>query len=60
MANPKRRTSRARRGNRRAHQAYPVAELVRCSNCGSTIKPHHVCPSCGFYRGRQVVVGKSN
>lgn len=58
MANPKRRVSRARRGNKRAHQKLPRLQLVRCSNCGVMIRPHHICPSCGFYRGRQMLPGK--
>ncbi|GAB4154325.1 MAG: 50S ribosomal protein L32 [Planctomycetota bacterium] len=56
MANPKRRISRARRGNRRAHQALTRAQLVKCSHCGSAIRPHTVCPDCGHYRGRQVTL----
>ncbi len=26
-----------------------------CSNCQARVVPHHVCPDCGYYRGRQVV-----
>lgn len=59
MANPKRRTSRARRGNRRAGKKRTVQQLVACTNCGASIIPHHICPSCGFYRGKQMVVVKS-
>lgn len=58
MAVPKRRISRARRGNRRSHQSKPLLQLVACSNCGTMIKPHHVCSQCGYYRGTQVIVGK--
>ncbi|MEO0479949.1 MAG: 50S ribosomal protein L32 [Planctomycetota bacterium] len=59
MAVPKRRISRARRGNKRAHQKLTAVALVKCTNCGTAIRPHHTCPSCGFYRGRQVLVGRS-
>jgi len=59
MANPKRRISPARRGNKRAHQKLQAVQLVRCSNCGTSIRPHHICPSCGFYRGKQMIVGES-
>ena len=55
MAVPKRRHSRARQAKRRAQwKAVPV-QLVECSNCGVTIRPHTVCVSCGYYRGRQVI-----
>ena len=59
MAVPKRRISRARRGNRRALQGIPKIQLVSCTNCGTAIRPHHICSSCGFYRGKQILVGKS-
>lgn len=57
MAVPKRRTSRARRGNRRLHLKIEAVQLVKCTNCGTKIRPHHVCSSCGFYRGKQVIPG---
>ena len=59
MAVPKRRISRSRRGNRRAHHQKPVAQLVACSNCGTNIRPHHICPQCGHYRGKQVIIAAS-
>ena len=27
----------------------------KCGQCGSTIRSHRACPSCGYYRGRQVL-----
>jgi large subunit ribosomal protein L32 len=32
-----------------------MINLVACSNCGEMRRTHHVCPNCGFYRGRQVI-----
>ena len=29
--------------------------MVECNNCGNLVQSHHVCPKCGFYRGRQVI-----
>lgn len=55
MANPKRRHSKARRGKRRAHDHLRAPNLSICSNCGSPLMPHRVCPTCGYYRGRQVI-----
>jgi ribosomal protein L32 len=26
-----------------------------CANCGETKQRHHVCFSCGYYRGRLVI-----
>ncbi len=53
MALPKRKSSKARQGNRRSHLRPPT--LVPCPQCHSLKLPHHVCPSCGSYRGREVV-----
>ncbi len=52
---PKQRISRARQGNRRRHIFITPLNLVECSNCRAKKRPHHVCPTCGTYRGRQVI-----
>jgi large subunit ribosomal protein L32 len=52
---PKRRISKARRGNRRSHLALKAPQLVACSECGAPKRPHHVCMACGTYRGVTVV-----
>ncbi|MFO1052004.1 MAG: 50S ribosomal protein L32 [Planctomycetota bacterium] len=59
MAVPKRRISRARAGFRSIREKLQKAELVACKNCSTMIRPHHVCPSCGHYRGRQILPGSS-
>lgn len=56
MAQPKRRISRTRRDKRRAHRALKAPNAIECSNCGRPAVPHRVCPECGFYKGRQVVM----
>lgn len=55
MALPKRRHSNARTGKRRAHDALTPPGVVTCPNCRELKLPHRACPSCGYYRGRQVV-----
>ncbi len=52
---PKRKTSRARQGERRAHLARKAAALVNCTQCHTPHLPHHVCPNCGYYDGREVI-----
>ena len=55
MAVPKRRMSRARRDKRRANWKLTVPGLVACPQCHKPKLPHHVCPACGYYDGREVV-----
>ena len=55
MANPKRRHSKSRRGKRRAHDALTEKPLSECPNCHQPKRPHRVCPSCGYYKGTQVM-----
>jgi large subunit ribosomal protein L32 len=52
---PKRKISKRRRNNRRAHDALSPARLVKCSNCGEMKLPHVMCPACRTYRSRQIL-----
>ena len=52
---PKRKRSKSRVGTHRAHQHRTLAPLVECPRCHEAMKPHHACPECGFYRGRDVL-----
>ncbi len=55
MAVPQNKVSKARKGWRRAHDFLVAANPNECSNCGELKRPHHVCPSCGHYAGKEVV-----
>ena len=55
MAVPKKKVSRSRRGNRRAHDAIVMNTIIECANCGAEKLPHHICPSCGFYNKKKVI-----
>lgn len=55
MANPKRRTSKARRDKRRSHHALTIPGFSRCSNCQEMKVPHRVCPACGHYKGKEIL-----
>ena len=39
---------------RRTHYKLEAANTVKCTNCGASIKPHRICPECGFYKGKEV------
>jgi large subunit ribosomal protein L32 len=51
---PKRKHSSGRRDRRRAHDALSSPTLIVCSNCGELRQPHHVCPNCGHFKGREI------
>jgi large subunit ribosomal protein L32 len=56
MAVPKKRTSKSRKGMRRSHHAIKFSAAVEsCPACGEPKLRHHICTSCGDYRGRQIV-----
>ena len=55
MAVPKSKITRSKRGFRRSHDALRAFNPNECSNCGELKRPHHVCPSCGFYDSREIV-----
>ena len=55
---PKRKTAKARKLERRAHLGIAAPKLVNCPQCQSPKLPHHVCPECGSYNGREVSATK--
>lgn len=59
MANPKRRHSNTRSRLRRAHDYLTPGTTAKCPQCGAPAVGHRVCPSCGYYRGRQVLTVKA-
>ena len=56
MAVPQRRISKTRKRLRRTHFKLSVTGLVTCPHCGAMIKAHHVCPKCGYYACKAVVL----
>jgi large subunit ribosomal protein L32 len=59
MAVPKKKVSKSRRDMRRSHHGLKTSAHVECKNCGEQTRPHHVCPSCGYYDGREVLAAES-
>ena len=55
MALPKRRSSKARQGNREANKGLKAPAVVRCPNCQELMMPHRVCKACGFYGGKEII-----
>ncbi|MFQ5900140.1 MAG: 50S ribosomal protein L32 [Thermodesulfobacteriota bacterium] len=55
MPNPKRRHSKTRRNKRRTHDSLSSPPISLCPQCKDPKPPHHICPNCGTYRGKEVV-----
>jgi large subunit ribosomal protein L32 len=58
LALPKRRTSLANKRKRRTHKKLSASTVAKCTNCNEPKLPHRACPSCGFYKGKQVIAAK--
>ncbi|SFE41198.1 50S ribosomal protein L32 [Alteribacillus iranensis] len=54
MAVPKRRTSKARKRQRRTHFKLQVPGMTECPDCGEMKLSHRVCKNCGSYKGETV------
>lgn len=55
MAEPKKRLSTSRSGNRRSHLAKQSLALSICPKCKSHIIPHRICKVCGTYKGNDIL-----
>jgi large subunit ribosomal protein L32 len=55
MAQPKRRTSKSKIKMRKRSLSREIIMTSPCVECGAPRQPHRVCPSCGMYKGRQVL-----
>lgn len=56
MAVQKKKKSKAKsRSRKSANDKVTVASVAYCSYCGAPRLPHRICPSCGYYKNRQVM-----
>jgi len=56
MGVPKRRQSKARKNKRRSiWRQIPTPGLAECPQCHALKMTHHICPQCGYYKGKAVV-----
>jgi large subunit ribosomal protein L32 len=55
MAVPKRRISSSRRDMRRSHHTLNAVVPGVCSHCKQPKLSHRICPSCGYYDGKEVI-----
>jgi large subunit ribosomal protein L32 len=55
MAVPKKKTSKSRKNMRRAHDFLTTQSVSSCPQCKSPKLPHRACPTCGMYKGKEVI-----
>jgi len=55
MAVPKRKTGRAKTNSRRSSHTLEAPAKSVCPQCNEPKLPHRVCPTCGFYNGKEIV-----
>jgi large subunit ribosomal protein L32 len=55
VAVPKKKVSKQRKRKRRGAMKAEMPTVNRCPKCGDPRIPHRVCPTCGTYRGEQVI-----
>ncbi|MDD4568507.1 MAG: 50S ribosomal protein L32 [Tepidanaerobacteraceae bacterium] len=55
MANPKHKTTKSKRGSRRSHWKLALPTTSECPKCHEPRLPHRACPSCGYYKNREVI-----
>ena len=54
-AEPKRKTSKARRDKRRSNVwKLSAPGMVKCS-CGEFVLSHRICKACGKYNGKEII-----
>jgi large subunit ribosomal protein L32 len=57
MPNPKRKHSKSRRDKRRsANSKLCGVNLSVCPQCKKPRLPHRVCPHCGYYNGKPIII----
>lgn len=59
MAEPKKRMTSTRSGNRQSHDHLKKINLSICSQCKEPKIPHRVCKFCGYYNNKEVIIKKS-
>lgn len=55
MALPTQKRSKSRKRIRQYQYRLKKKNLSTCPKCKKPILPHHACPFCGYYAGRQVI-----
>tara|TARA_S200000501_G_scaffold130790_1_gene123652 strand:- start:474 stop:659 length:186 start_codon:yes stop_codon:yes gene_type:complete len=60
MAVPKRKTSKSKTRSRKVKNMKKPVSRASTSESGAPALPHRVCPSTGYYKGKQVISVESS
>jgi large subunit ribosomal protein L32 len=60
MPNPKRRHSKSRTRQRRAHDALKTPQFYIDKDTGEALQPHRLNPTTGQFKGRQILDAKES
>lgn len=60
MAVPKRKTSKSKTRSRKIKNMKKPIARASTSESGAAALPHRVCPSTGYYKGKQVISVESS
>lgn len=55
MAEPKKRITSTRSGNRQSQDRLKSKSLSVCPQCKEQKMPHQVCGFCGFYKDKEII-----
>ncbi|MEE8442121.1 MAG: 50S ribosomal protein L32 [Dehalococcoidia bacterium] len=52
---PKKKRTQTRKRKRWSHSNLSPVTISTCPQCRAPKLPHHICPTCGFYAGREII-----
>ena len=55
MAVTQKKTSKSKRDMRRSHDSLKAPGISLCPQCQEPKQSHRACPSCGSYKGKDVL-----
>jgi len=58
MPHPTQKRTKSRKKIKQYHLQLKKPNLIPCPQCKKLILPHHICPYCGFFKGKEVLPPK--
>lgn len=55
MGVPTKKRTKQQKRERRGNISLSGKHVTKCAKCGTERMPHRACPSCGYYKGRDVL-----